>query len=754
VVQGVGFRPFVYRLATAHGLSGLVRNDGEGVWIEVEGDAGSLARFSDELCSAAPPLSRIDAVESTSRPLLGQGGFRIELSGDAGGAANLPADVATCAECLRELRDPSDRRYRYPFINCTDCGPRFTLARELPWDRPRTTMSTFPLCRACRAEYEDPTSRRFHAEPNACPACGPRLMFRRSAEREVAGTGEDALALALETLRGGGILAVKGLGGFLLAVDPTDEDAVLRLRERKHRPHKPLALMARDLDAARRLVHVDSHAEAALELPLRPVVLLPAQGNPGLAPSVAPGLRELGVMLPYTPLHHLLLEEDFQVLVMTSGNRSEEPIARTDEDAFSSLSRIAEAFLFHDREIHARADDSVVRLIRGAVQPVRRARGYVPSAILLPFEAPPVLAVGPELKSTVCVTRGSEAILSTHIGDLEYPEAFAFFEESIDKLTRLLAIAPQAVAHDLHPDYQSTRWARRCGLRAIPVQHHHAHIASCLAEHGRVGPAIGVAFDGTGCGVNGELWGGEILWADLAGFRRLARLRPLPLPGGEVAIRQVWRLAVSAALDAGVSGYLPTVPEAARLRIERLVAHDDLCPRASGAGRWFDAVAALCAVRDEVSYEGQAAMELEALAADAPPVDPLPFDLTFSKGGAPDEIDLRPTVRAVVAALRAGRDAAGISAAFHATLSHAVAAACRRARESTGLGTVALSGGCFQNARLTHGCLALLEADGFEALIHRKVPPNDGGVSLGQAAVAAWRLRREQEKGNVSRHPR
>src|SRR5712664_1159445 len=519
-VQGVGFRPAVFRAATARDLAGFVRNDSEGVWIEVEGPAGALSRFLEDLPGAAPPLARIEATEIVELRAVGELGFRIAASAERPSVrASVPPDAATCDACLRELFDPADRRFRYPFINCTDCGPRYTIARDVPYDRARTTMAAFTLCarytiardvpydRArttmaaftlcarCRAEYEDPTSRRFHAEPNACPDCGPVLSLPEAGLR-----GEAALAVAVAALRAGGIVAVKGLGGFHLAVDARDQHAVVRLRERKQRPHKPFALMARDLRQIEAIVELGEPARRALASSLRPIVLCPRRAGEAVAPAVAPGLDELGVMLPYTPLHHLLLRDGPEHLVMTSGNLAEEPIAKDNAAALERLAGIADVFLLHDREIHTRADDSVARIVAGKAQPVRRSRGHVPEPIELGFSAPPVLAVGANLKNAVCMTRDGDAYLSPHVGDLDHLETFAFFREVIGKLEQLLGVHPEVVACDLHPDYVSTRWALESGLRKEPVQHHHAHVASCLAEHGRSGPCLGVAFDGTGCG--------------------------------------------------------------------------------------------------------------------------------------------------------------------------------------------------------------------------------------------------------------
>lgn len=709
VVQGVGFRPAVYRLAVEQGLAGFVRNDPDGVTIEIEGDAGPVSQFADLLRSRAPRPSRIDEIVIRSAEVQAERRFRVETSSTASieKRADVPADRATCDECVRELFDPQNRRYLYPFITCTDCGPRFTIVRELPYDRSRTTMSSFEMCAACRAEYDDPLERRFHSETNSCPRCGPRLATP---------VGE-----SIARLRAGEIVAVKGLGGFHLAVDAMNEHAVARLREKKRRPHKPFAVMARDLDVASRFVDIDAAAREAVAGASRPIVCLPKRSD--LAPSVAPGLSEIGVMLPYTPLHHLLFAGGPDVLVMTSGNQTDEPIAIENDEATARLGGIADAFLLHDRPIHARADDSVIRIVASEPQPVRRSRGVVPESVPLPFDAPAVLATGGELKNTICVTRGRAAYLSQHIGDLSHPRSLSFFEE----LVRQNDVV--AVAHDLHPDYHSTRWALRSGLRTVAVQHHHAHIASCMAENGRTGPLIGVAFDGTGCGPSGELWGGEFLICDLESFRRAGHVRAIALPGGEAAIREPWRLAVAAQLDAGVA-----VPETNRRRlVAQMIQQRVNAPDATSVGRWFDAVAALCGLRETITFEGQAAMELEAIAG--PDSDPYPFEI-----GDDGEIDLRPMIRAIAA----GHELASMVASrFHETLAQAVAAMSAGLRSAGNIDTVALSGGCFQNRRLTERVKELLEKRGFDVLLHRRVPPNDGGIALGQAAVAAFRLRGE-----------
>lgn len=735
-VQAVGFRPSAYRLARALGLGGLVRNDGAGVWIEIEGDPEAVARFAERLAAEAPPGARIDAVERHTLAPAGEQSFRIVASAAAApGGARVPADLAPCAACLAELADPGDRRHRHAFINCTACGPRYSVIRDVPYDRARTTMDAFAMCAACAREYGDAASRRFHAEPIACRDCGPRLRLYVDGAPPL--EDDAALAAAVARLGAGAIVAVKGAGGFGLAVDASNDAAVQRLRRRKRRPHQPFALLVRDLDTAARIAVLTPAARAALTDPARPIVLVPARPGGGLSAAVAPGLGELGLMLPLTPLHQLLVGDGPPVQVLTSGNRHDEPIARDDAEAFERLAGIADAWLTHDRAIHTRVDDSVVRIVAGAPQPVRRARGLVPDPIALPIAGPALLGVGAELKSTVCLARDGEAFVSQHLGDLSGAAAFDFFVETAGKLAHLIGAAPTAVAHDLHPDYRATRWALGQPLPRVPVQHHHAHVAACLAEHGRRGPAIGVAFDGTGCGPAGELWGGELLLCDLGAFRRLGHLAPLRLPGGALAIREPWRVALGVLLDAGADpALLDRIAPARRAAVRRLLETQVAAPAATGAGRWFDAVAALCGVRDEVTYEGQAAIELEARAA---PGAAEPYPLALGEGAA-FRLELHPAVRAIAADLGRGAPTAEVAARFWETMARAVVLGCERARAGTGVTTVALSGGCFQSARLTERVVALLGAAGFEVLVHRRVPPNDGGLSLGQAAVASYRL--------------
>jgi len=701
VVQGVGFRPFVYGLASELGLSGLVLNDGHGVVIEVEGDVSALDTFAAELRERAPELARIDSVAVERLPIRGDRKFTIEPSVTRPGTTLIPADVATCAECLRELFDPADRRFRYPFINCTRCGPRFTIVTGVPYDRPLTTMAGFPLCADCRREYEDPSDRRFHAEPIACPACGPQLSV--------------PIHRAVEALRAGAIVALKGIGGYHLACDAADEDTVALLRTRKHREEKPFALMTSDPDV---LVNVSRTERRLLESRERPIVLLRRRATAPVAHSVAPGTPWLGVMLPYSPVHHLLVADFGGPLVLTSGNRADEPIAYQDDDARERLGGIADLFVFHDRPIHRRCEDSVVR----ASFPVRRSRGYVPGALPLPLATPrPIVAAGPELKATFCVAQGAQAFLSPHLGDLDSELAYLAFLTDLELYLRMLGMEPDAIAHDLHPDYLSTKWALEQGADLIGVQHHHAHAAACLAEHGELGPALALVFDGTGYGTDGTLWGGELLRCDVASFERLAHLEPIPLPGGEAAIREPWRTCASYLERAGCA-----VPfERWGIVRESLKVN---APPSSGMGRLFDAVAALLGVRTEVTYEGQAAIELEQLAG---LTQAGPYAWSFGDGAA--------LVAAAYEDLAAGRNRAEIAAAFHESVAVGAAEACAEIGEPR---TVVLSGGSFQNLRLLESSRHQLEARGFRVLAHRLVPPNDGGISYGQVAVAAARIKR------------
>jgi hydrogenase maturation protein HypF len=735
-VQGVGFRPFVYSLATGLGLAGLVGNDMDGVFAEVEGPSAAVEQFLVALERDAPPLARIERVVTKDIPPNGSAAFSIAPSGP-GGQRNtpVPADSATCADCLRELADPGDRRFGYPFINCTNCGPRFTIVRDVPYDRPLTTMASFTMCELCAAEYHDPANRRFHAQPVCCPVCGPRLGLRFPDGSAVPG---EPLATAAALLREGRVLAVKGLGGYHLAVDATSEPATAALRARKHREDKPFAVMAVDLAAARRLCEVDEVSAALLTSPCRPIVLMPRRSGAVAAP-VAPGNRQLGVMLPYTPLHHLLLAAMARPLVLTSGNRSDEPIAYRDDEAFTRLAGIADAFLTHDRAIHIRTDDSVVRALHGRETLIRRSRGYVPEPVSVRTRFPrPVLACGAELKNTFCLAKDGRAVISHHIGDLENAETLRSFTEGIAHFRRLFDIDPRVVAYDLHPEYLSTKYA--LGLDDVDlrgVQHHHAHIASCLADNGEDGPVIGVAFDGTGYGTDGTVWGGEFLVADLASFERGGHLAPVPMPGGAAAIKQPWRMAaayLAAAYPGGPPDGLDVVARNERQwpAVVALAGKRINAPLTSSAGRLFDAVAALVGVRDSINYEGQAAVEMEQLAS---PGETGAYRAGITTG-RPFCIEGADLVRAATDDLRAGVAPGVIAARFHNGVAALIEEGCVLLRERHGLGTVALSGGVFQNLILAHQVVARLEARGFRVLVHSRVPCNDGGISLGQAVAA------------------
>ncbi len=749
VVQGVGFRPFVYNLATGLGLVGWVLNSSSGVEIEAVGPAAVLDEFVARLQSQAPPLARIEQVTATpispdEVEISPETPFTIRHSAAKPGEFQpISPDICVCDDCLRELFDPHDRRYRYPFINCTNCGPRFTIIRDIPYDRPKTTMAPFEMCPDCRAEYEDPTNRRFHAQPNACPVCGPRVWFQTSASQPPLSFEEEAIQATRRMLVQGGVVAVKGLGGFHLACDATNDAALTLLRERKGRVDKPFALMAFDVPTVERFCEVGAEERALLTSRERPILLLRQRPDTPISPLVAPGNGYLGVMLPYTPLHYLLLEQadDFPLaLVMTSGNLSEEPIATANEEALARLADLADGFLLNDREIHARCDDSVTRLFAGAELPVRRSRGYAPYPVHLPFPVPQVLAVGGELKNTFCLTRERYAFLSQHIGDMENYETLRSFERMVEQLERTFRIQPEIVAHDMHPAYLSTRYAQSQisdPQSRIPVQHHHAHIAACMAENGLDGerPVIGVAFDGTGYGTDGAIWGAEFLVADYRSFRRVAHLRYAPLPGGDAAIRRPYRIALAYLWAAGIPWEDDLLPVAAAPSPERAVLARQLERElnvipTSSAGRLFDCVSALAGVRQRVNYEAQAAIEFEALAQDG-------VEEAYPFGADGEEIDFFPCLRAVVADLRAGAPAGLISARFHNGLAEMIRQVCLRLREAEGLNDVALSGGVFQNVTLLAKTLPLLREAGFTVYTHHLVPPNDGGLALGQAVIAA-----------------
>ena len=770
VVQGVGFRPFVYGLAHRWNLDGWVYNSSDGVDIEVQGKPAALAQFVVALQQEAPPLAHIEHLTiATVRPLA-ERGFAIRNSVTRPGASLISPDVATCHDCLRELFSPADRRYLYPFTNCTNCGPRFTIVEGLPYDRPMTTMSEFLMCPQCQAEYENPLDRRFHAQPNACPHCGPHVWMVPSSGTETAASSgrysdtlahtEDPFKAATSLLHLGGTMGIKGLGGFHLACDATNDEAVRWLRRRKGRQAKPFAVMMQNIEMVRRYCETSPEEEKLLRSAAAPIVLLWRKAGTDLALTVAPRNRTLGVMLPYTPLHHVLLQQVGRPLVMTSGNHTDEPLAQNNEDALFELGDIADAFLLHNRRIHMRCDDSVwmVPTMPGGERqplPVRRSRGYAPLPIKLHFQSSaPLLAVGAQMKNTFCLLKEDQAFLSQHIGELDNLETLAFYQTAVDHLEQIFEARAEVVAHDLHPDYLSTRYAIDRGGRLSPVQHHHAHIASCMADNQVDGPVIGVAMDGTGYGPDGSIWGGEFLVANYASYQRVAHLEYLPLPGGEAAIRRPSRLAL--AYLQTLLGHVPDLPflESIGAQERRIVAQQVEkginTPLTSSCGRLFDAVSALLDVRAEITYEAQAAIELEMLATPGSSVhgdelrhwleQPYPYQIEGEDNGR--IIRLADLVAAIVHDIQAGIQPARISRRFHATLAVITAEMGDRIRQDRHLDRIALSGGCYQNQLLLNLTLLALQQSGFEVLIHRRVPPNDGGLSLGQAAVVAHQLDR------------
>lgn len=747
VVQGVGFRPFVYRLATGTGLYGWVRNTSEGVQIEVEGPRKSTGQFCRKLRQDAPPLSHIDEITAEECPPRGFARFEIRESLFEEGKSQLVSpDIATCPACLGELRDATDRRHRYPFTNCTNCGPRFTIITDMPYDRPNTTMNPFTMCPECRAEYDDPLDRRFHAQPNACPVCGPSLSLldARGATVECV----DPLARSSTLLKEGAIVAIKGLGGFLLACDATSPRAVRLLRERKQRPAKPFAIMVPDLKVAAQHCVLSKQECSLLASPAAPIVLASWKDSSSICHEVAPGLLFLGLMLPYTPLHHLLLRDGDVPLVMTSGNLSEEPIAADNEEALRRLAGIADYFLMHNRPIHSRYDDSVAMVVDGTVQVLRRARGYAPNPVQLPFEAPRVLATGAQTKNTFCLTRGHHAFVSQHIGDLDSVETLDHFETTIQLYTKLFRAEPELVAHDLHPDYLSTRYAQEMsqrGLRTCAVQHHHAHIAACMVENGVTAPVIGVAFDGAGLGADGRIWGGEFLVCDLAAFSRVGHIEYLPLAGGDAATLRPYRTAAGYIMtlfgDDGMDRsplLLSQLAEGERAVIARQVAGGLNAPLCSSMGRLFDAVAAIADLRHRVAYEGQAAVELEMAAHQHTGSVPTGhYGFQVDKTDDMYVVGVEPLLSAVLDDVYAGRPASLVAGAFHEAVAQMTADMCSRIAADSGIRTVALSGGVFQNRLLLGRVRALLGKEDLNVLLHTTLPSNDGCVSLGQAVIAA-----------------
>lgn len=739
IVQGVGFRPFVYRLAVTAGLTGWVRNTPSGVFLETQGPEELLNVFLEDLREKRPPLAVITSIVTEEIPTTSESTFTILKSGGGENSIQIAPDGDVCPDCLRELFDPTDRRFRYPFINCTNCGPRYTIIINVPYDRPYTTMAPFPLCPLCRSEYENPADRRFHAQPVACPVCGPRLELLAASGEEVAG---DPLESAISLLNEGKILAIKGLGGYHLAVDACNADAVRELRIRKKRDEKPFAVMSSTVTEVSGYALFDLMEQRLLEGPEKPIVLLRKRKENPIAPLVSPANGYFGVMLPATPLHHLLLHDTFRALVMTSGNLSDEPIVYRDEEARERLQGIADFYLVHNRGIHTRTDDSVIRVFQGNPIFLRRSRGYVPRAIALPSCQRSVLAVGAELKGTVCLTRTDRAFLSQHIGDLQNDAVLRSLAETVDHLESILSIRPEVVAHDMHPDYLSTVYAQSLAeLPRIPVQHHHAHLASCMAENRLEGETIGVIFDGTGYGSDGTIWGGEFLVGGYRSFHRWGHFRQVPMPGGDAAVREPFRMAFSylhAAFGAGLYDLpLPFLVEIAaehRKLFLSMVERRINSPLTSSCGRLFDAVASLIGLRNRVSYEGQAAIELEALAEESETCQVYPFAL--HQEGEVTTVDFAPMFRTLVEDSTADRERATMARSFHNTIAAAAAAVCGRIRLKNGLDRVVLSGGVFQNKLLTEGILSLLTEQGFQVFLQRLAPPNDGGLALGQAIIA------------------
>ncbi|MGB5186381.1 MAG: carbamoyltransferase HypF [Acidimicrobiia bacterium] len=733
IVQGVGFRPFVYGLATSAHLAGFVGNDTDGVFIEVEGEADAVAGFVSDLERCAPPAARIQRIEAEDVSPAGDTSFGIVASHHAAtGTALVSPDLRTCDDCLVELHDPGDRRHNYAFINCTNCGPRFTIIERTPYDRPETTMRQFRMCEACQAEYDDPADRRFHAQPNACAACGPSV-------RSVP-PSRDAIRHARQRVAAGDIVAIKGLGGFHLACDATSDSAVATLRERKRRAAKPFALMVADLATAHTIVEINDDEARLLTSRERPIVLLAKRPNTKVSDLVAPGNGYLGIMLPYTPIHDLLVAPG-DVWVMTSGNLAQEPIVTDNAEALDRLDQIADAFVLHDRDICVPCDDSVVRVLDGAEYPIRRSRGYAPFPVPLPFEVPPILATGGELKATFCLAAGRDGFMSQHIGDMENLETLAAFDHAVSHFTDLFRIEPETIATDLHPRYLSTSWAESNGRPVVKVQHHHAHIASVMAEHGVTDRVIGFAFDGTGYGTDGTVWGGEVLVADYDGFERAAHLAPVALPGGDAAVHHPGRMALSHLRSAGIpwDEDLPPVGihseielEALEVQMERRI---NTIPTTS-MGRLFDAASALAGVRQTATYEAQAAIEFEALVDRS---EGCSYDFGFVDTDTPIIVEPGPVLAGIVEDLRAGVPVGLIAARFHAAVATMIAEVAERICARTGITTVGLSGGVFQNVTLTHAAATALGEKGFAVLTHRLVPPNDGGLALGQTVIAATR---------------
>ena len=741
IVQGVGFRPFIYRSAHKYGLSGWVCNSSGGVVIDAEGERGSVEEFLREVRESAPPLAHIERIEVRDHlPVLGYDKFEIRESHKTEGQfVPVSPDIGVCEDCLRELFDPHDRRYQYPFINCTNCGPRFTITRDIPYDRKNTTMDSFTMCPACLKEYQDPLNRRFHAQPNGCPQCGPRLMLWDQNE-EI--TGVDPIQETIRLFGEGYTVAIKGLGGFHLACDAENDEAIKNLRRRKLRTSKPFALMSYDLESVKRYCHVNRDEERILTDSRRPILLLARKSDSTISPMVAPRNRYLGVMLPYTPLHYLLLRDSFLALVMTSGNFSEEPIVINNQEALDRLKGLADFFLIHDRDIHLRCDDSVGWVEEGTERLIRRSRGFAPQPLYLSIPSPGIIACGAELKNTFCLSKDDFYFVSQHIGDLENMDTFQFFQDTISHYQEFFRIEPLVVAHDLHPDYLSTRYAEELtDKKLLAIQHHHAHIASCMAENGLDEKVIGIAFDGTGLGTDGKVWGGEFLVADYSGFKRWAHLRYTPMPGGDAAVRHPYRMALSFLYCLlGEEFFHLDLEFLARLdKKEVMIIIEQLkrkfnSPLTSSCGRLFDAVSSLIGVRDSISYEGQAAIELEMAAGEE--IKDC-YRWNFLQEDDRLCVDTWEIIREIIEDLQKEVPTPTISSKFHQTVASFTLGVCEKIREKDGLNKVALSGGVFQNRLLLRKILHVLRENQFEPFFHQRVPSNDGGISLGQAVIAA-----------------
>lgn len=744
IVQGVGFRPFIFQLANQHGLKGEVSNTSAGVTIHVEGDDNGVRSFCMDIPRHKPPRSKIIQIKENPDRFRGYHIFSIARSRASGFQTTLISpDIAVCDECLKELLDPNDRRYQYPFINCTNCGPRYTIVDHIPYDRKNTTMRHFNMCRECKTEYENPFDRRFHAQPNACPKCGPHVSLWNNSENEI--SSADPIQETAALLKNGAIVAIKGLGGFHLAVNADNNDAVLRLRQKKYREEKPFALMAPNLDAVHGLAHFDDKEKMLLTSIERPIVILKKKDPISISHAVAPGNPYLGIMLPYTPLHYLLFEHGLETLVMTSGNISEEPIAVHNQEAFERLANVADYFLIHNRDINLRCDDAIVKNIANETRVLRRSRGFVPVPILLAHKGPGILACGADLKNTVCLTKDNYAFMSQHMGDMENYEAFKFFEKTIQHMEQILDIQPEIIACDLHPDYMSSGFARdQSNARVIPIQHHHAHIAACMAENKIHGPVIGLAFDGTGYGEDGAIWGGEIMISDLHAFERAAHLQYIPMPGNAMAVRETWRMAISYLYDAFGEKLLELdLPLLTQLDSEKIHITLEMIkkgfnsPLTSSLGRLFDGIASIIGIRNHVTFEGQAAIALEMTAQKA-------FDANQKISSYPceweesDSIIIKPCkiIRGVIKDMNGGKNISLIAAKFHQTLIKLFSELCDVIKVKTKHNRVVLSGGVFQNSIMLKGLTESLQKNGFDVFSHKIVPTNDGGISLGQAVVA------------------